>query len=191
MGRLVRFYCAVFWAIERALDGWFLGLFARIVFAGTMLVHFLDSAATKVGGGIEGFFELSTGAYVQVLPQRMAAVGGDPAALAQWERLLVQIATYAEFFLPLFIVIGWFTRLASLGMIVFVAAMTWVAVTGHGVTDAELGGWFDGEINAPIWDVRALWMFVLAFLFVKGPGAVSLDWLFGHNYVRRRAYDDF
>lgn len=191
MGRLVRFYCAVFWSIERALDAWFLGLLARVVFAGTMLVYFLDSALTKVGGGPGGFFEVSTGAYMQILPGRMAAVGGDPAALAEWERVLVHVATYAEFFLPLLIVVGWFTRLASLGMIVFVVAMTWVQVTGHGVTAAELGGWFDREPNAPIWDVRALWMVLLAYLFVKGPGAFSLDWLFGHNYVRRRVYDDF
>jgi putative oxidoreductase len=71
------------------------------------------------------------------------------------------------------------TRLASLGMICFVAVMTYVDITGHGAEPETIGAPFDRLADAAIWDQRLLWCFLLLVLVVKGGGYLSLDRLFG------------
>ena len=179
MGIFVRAYYGVFRAIERALGGWFLGVAARFVFAGVLFVFFWKSALTKVGSGLIGFFTPAVGAYAQILPKQMEAAGFDPTKLTQLEHVVVYAGTYAEFLLPILIVVGLFTRAAALGMIVFVAVMTYTDIAGHGVA---VGMLFDGRQDA-ILDQRVLWLFPLVYLMLRGPGAISLDRLFGRRFI--------
>ncbi|WP_093251574.1 DoxX family protein [Rubrimonas cliftonensis] len=163
-------------AVEDALEGWFLGLAARLAFAAVLFGYYWNSALTKVGDGLSGFFDLTAGAYVQIVPWAMEAVGYDDAAIGflPWGAL-VAAGTYLEFLLPLLIVAGLLTRLAALGMIGFVAVQSWVDVTFHGADAATVGALFDRIPSSVILDQRLLWAFLLSVLVAKGAGAVSLD----------------
>ncbi|WP_340115916.1 DoxX family protein [Pelagibius sp. 7325] len=165
---------------EAALDGWFLGLLARFVFAAVLLVYYLNSAATKVGDGIAGFFAVGDNAYFQILPSVVEAYGYDASQVPffPWD-IIVFAGTYAEFILPLLIVLGLFTRLAALGMIGFTLVQSYVDIAFHGVDAKTIGSWFDRLPDATILDQRAFWIFLLLVLVVKGAGAVSLDWVLG------------
>lgn len=182
MAFLVRAHNGVFHLLQRLFEDWLIGTLARLVFAGVLLVFFLNSARTKLGEGLLGFISLDTGAYVQILPQRFEAVGYDPAMLSLGEKAVVYAGTYGEVILPILVVVGLFTRIASLGMIVFIAVMTYVDVVGQGVTD--IGGWFDGGTPNSIVDQRSLWLFLLLVLVLKGPGPLSLDAIFGRMFNR-------
>jgi len=162
--------------IRRMLDPWFLGLLARLVFASVLTGYFLNSAGTKVGDGIAGFFMIRDNAYYQILPTIVEAAGGDVSriALLPWG-LIVMLGTYAEFALPILLVIGLFTRPAALGMIGFVAVQTIVDILFHMVDPATIGGFFDRMPDAAIADQRLLWVFLLAYLALEGPGRISLD----------------
>jgi putative oxidoreductase len=96
--------------------------------------------------------------------------------------LIVALGTYAEFLLPVLIVAGLATRPAALGMIGFTLVQSWVDVAFHGADATTLGALFDRDPAGVILDQRALWLFLYAYLAVKGAGAVSLDAL-----LRRRA----
>lgn len=154
-----------------------LSLLARGVFAATLLVYFWASGLTKLGDGLLGLFQPSTGAYAQIFPKQMEAVVYDVSQLSAYHWLVVTLGTWAEFILPLLIVVGLFTRLAALGMIGFVVVQSLTDLYGHGgIAHAEtLGAWFDRIPDAPILDQRAFWMLVLVTLVIKGAGALSLD----------------
>lgn len=162
--------------MTRALDPWFLGLLARVVFASVLAGYFLNSAGTKVGEGIAGFFMIRDNAYYQILPSVVEGAGGDVSqiALLPWG-IIVALGTYAEFILPILIVVGLFTRLAALGMIGFVAVQTVVDILFHMVDAQTIGTFFDRAPDATIADQRLLWLFVLAYLALKGPGTASVD----------------
>ncbi|MEM0907790.1 MAG: DoxX family protein [Pseudomonadota bacterium] len=176
---LVRLHNSVFSALQRLLDGWLISSLARLVFAGVLFVYFWNSAMTKLGDGIMGLFSLSVGAYAQILPKQMEAVSFDPSALPLVSHLIVYAGTYAEIVLPVCIVVGLFTRLASIGMIGFIAVMTWTDITQHAVDAATIGAWFDRDSGSAIADQRSLWVFLLIVLALKGPGPLSLDALWG------------
>jgi putative oxidoreductase len=184
--RLTALHGRIFGLAEARLDGWFLGLFARFVFAAVLLVYYLNSAATKVGEGIAGFFSIGDNAYFQILPSVVEAYGYDASQVPffPWD-LIVIAGTYAEFVLPLLIVLGLFTRLAALGMIGFIALQSYVDIAFHGADAATIGAWFDHLSNAAILDQRALWVFLLVTLVVKGAGAVSLDALLCRSVAKR------
>jgi hypothetical protein len=88
-------------------------------------------------------FELSTGAYAQIIPPIIEAAGYDKSAVALPWTALVYAGTYAEFVLPVLLVIGLFGRLAALGMIGFVIVQSYVDLTFHGVDAETAGAWFD------------------------------------------------
>ncbi|MGR6429288.1 DoxX family protein [Rhizobium sp. PAMB 3174] len=179
---LTRLYADIFSSIERALDGWFLGLAARLVFLAVLYLYFLNSALTKVGDGLLGLVRLSAGAYYQIVPQAVDAAGGDVDAIGflPWG-LIVHLGTYAEFVLPALIVAGLFTRAAALGMIGFIAVQTLVDITLHMVDAETIGALFDRFPDSVIADQRLLWVFPLAYLAIKGAGLVSLDALLWHR----------
>ncbi len=181
---LATLHHGIFRRLEAALDGWFLGLFARFVFAALLLVYFLSSATTKLGEGALGFIHLSAGAYIQIVPSIMEASGYDPSAIAffPWG-LIVHLGTYTEVLLPLLIVVGLFTRLAALGMIGFVAVQTYVDINFHGADATTIGSWFDRTADSAIADQRLLWMMPLVYLVVKGAGGVSIDHLLARRFV--------
>ena len=165
-------------ALERAAGAWFLGLMARLVFASVLLVYFVNSAATKVGSGFPGVLMAKIGAYAQMLPPIAEAAGYDPDKIAfmPWG-LLVHTGAYLEFLLPVMILLGLFTRLASLGMIGFIAVMTFVDIQFHGVDEKTVGGFFDRFPDAVISDQRLLWLFLLVYLVLRGAGSFSADGL--------------
>jgi putative oxidoreductase len=161
------------------LQDWFPGLLARLTFASVLFFYFFNSAKTKVGEGVQGFLQVQDNAYFQILPKVVEQYGYDasqvPAFPYQW---IVYAGTYSEFILPVLIVIGLFTRMAALGMIVFVAVQTYVDITAHAVDEKTIGAFFDRFPDAMIADQRLLWVFPLVYLFIYGAGKLSLDHLF-------------
>jgi putative oxidoreductase len=169
----------VFGVLERLGDSWLLGLIARFAFAAVLWSYFLNSAKTKVGDGLLGFFSISPGAYYQIALPAVEAAGGDVDAVSffPWG-LLVFMGTYAEFILPLLIVIGLFSRIAALGMIGFIAVQTFVDITVHQIGAESIGAWFDRFPDSIIADQRLLWIVPLTVIILKGPGLLSVDaWL--------------
>jgi putative oxidoreductase len=150
-----------------------LPLLARLVFAAVLLGYFWASGLTKLG---DGLFSPSVGAYAQIFPRAMEAAGFDVSQMGLGRRLVVVAGTWAEFVLPVLIVLGVATRLAALGMIGFVAVQSLTDVYGHG---AGWGAWFDRASDAVIADQRALWLLLLVVLVAKGAGALSVDRILG------------
>ncbi|NRB19231.1 MAG: DoxX family protein [Rhodobacteraceae bacterium] len=181
MHALISIHNAIFTLIERA-GSWLLPLAARFVFAATLLMYYWNSGLTKLGDGIFGLVSPSIGAYSQIFPKQLEAVGYDTSQMGAFQWLVVVAGTWAEFILPLLLVIGLATRLASLGMIGFVGMQSLTDVYGHGVSDLKtLGAWFDRFPDGVILDQRLLWVFILSVLVIKGAGAISVDAL-----LRRR-----
>lgn len=191
IGFFVRLYTMVFGTLERLTNGWLLGLAARFIFAAVLLQFFWNSALTKIGGNVMNIFTPTAGAYAQMLPKLMEQVSYDTSQIAFFPYgLMVLLGTWGEFILPVLVVVGLFTRFASLGMIVFVCVMTYVDIYGHGADAKTIGALFDGEPYAIISDDRLFWIFLLLVLTLKGPGVFSLDWLLGRSYRRREMYYD-
>lgn len=145
---------------------------ARLVFAAVLLAYFWGAAGTKLGEGVAGLWTPDFGAYAQIFPRQIEAVGYDPSQLGLYHRLVVLAGTWAEYVLPALIVIGLLTRLAALGMIGFVAVQSATDIWGHGVAP---GAWFDRASDAVIADQRAFWVLLLVILVLKGAGPLSLD----------------
>ncbi|NVK33364.1 MAG: DoxX family protein [Rhodobacteraceae bacterium] len=186
---IVRLYQAFFAQLEAITSGWFLGLTARLVFGSTLLVYFINSGMTKVGKGPLGFLAPSDGAYAQILPSLMEQVGYDTSQIEFFPYgLIVLLGTWAEFVLPVLVVIGLFTRAASLGMIVFIVVMTVVDITGHHVDASTIGMVFDSNPSSLIADQRMLWLMVLFIPLLRGPGCISLDAILSTYYRRRESY---
>lgn len=171
------------WAGVRA-ERWIsplLAPLARLVFAAVLAGYFWASALTKMGEGPLGILFPSAGAYVQIFPKAMDAVGYDPSRLGFMAGIVVIAGILAEILLPLLIVTGLFTRLAALGMIGFIAVQTATDIRGHG---AKAGAWFDAASDSLIADQRALWIFLLLVLVARGGGALALDRLLPTHRLR-------
>lgn len=175
MNALARLHARIFAPLDRA--EWVLPTLARFLFAAVLAVYFWISALTKVGDGIWGVFQPSLGAYAQIFPKVMEAVGYDTTQLGVYHWAVVTAGTLAEFLLPALIIIGLLTRLASLGMIGFIVVQSLTDLYGHDKWgDAlVLGAWFDAPSGSLIMDQRALWVFLLLVLVVKGAGPISFD----------------
>ncbi|KIN71677.1 DoxX family protein [Sulfitobacter guttiformis] len=156
---------------------WLLPSVARFLFAAILLMYFWVSGLTKLGEGFLGLFSPSTGAYAQIFPRVIEAVGYDTDQMALWQKFVVLAGTWAEFILPALIVIGLLTRLAALGMIGFLALQTLTDLYGHGGwgDPQVVGAWFDRFADGIILDQRALWIFLLLVIIVKGAGPLSFD----------------
>lgn len=178
MNLLITLHARIFGALETYLAPALLPSLARLLFMGVLFMYYWNAGLTKTGEGVMGLFQLSPGAYIQILPRAVEAAGYDPMALGALARGTVLVGTWTEFVLPILLAVGLFTRLAALGMIGFVLVQTWVDVTGHG---AVLGMWFDRHADGLI-DVRALWIFPLLVLVLRGGGPISVDALLGRWY---------
>lgn len=155
-----------------------LPLAARLVFAGVLLTYFWASAATK----LDSFpFGLSLGAYAQIFPRVFEAAGYNASEMGLFHRLVILMGTYAEYILPLLIVLGLFTRLAALGMIGFVVVQSATDIWGHKAGAATIGAWFDRDSASLIADQRSLWILLFLILVLRGAGPLSLD-----SLARRR-----
>ncbi len=183
IGKIWRIHTVVFGALERALDGWFIGLAARLVFASTLLLYYLNSGMLKLGDGMFGFLFPSVGAFAQILPPVMEEYGFDASAIPYFPyHLIVLLGTWAEIILPVMIVAGLLTRISALSMIIFIAVQSYVDIVFHGLEPRFVGAMFDRIPDAIIYDQRLLWLFPLVVLVVKGSGMLSLDYLL----LRRR-----
>ena len=174
VGGLVRAHDAAFSGLQNAVENWLPGLLARLVFASTLLFFFWNSGFTKIDGS--GLVDV-TNALAQMAPRAIEEAGYDASELGFHYHLMAFAGTYGEFLLPALVVAGLFTRLASLGMIVFIIVMTYVDVAGHGTVAFDLSKAFDGQPSDLIVDQRLLWLFPLVYLVVKGAGAISVDGL--------------
>ena len=173
---LTALHDAVFSGLERATVPVMTSL-ARFIFAAVLLIYYWNSGLTKLGDGFLGFLFPSDGAYIQIFPKAVEAAGYDFSQLGTFHWLVVVAGTWAEFLLPLAIVIGLFTRLAALGMIGFVAVQTLTDLYGHGgiAHEGTLGAWFDRMPDSIVLDQRAFWVFVLLYLVFRGGGPLSVD----------------
>lgn len=186
---MIGLHNAVFAALQRNLENWMLGLLARLTFASVLLFYFWHSGTRKLEafqrgaeGGLLEHFTVSGNVFGQMAPKAFEAVTYDASALGTPYWIMAYSGTYAEFLLPLMIVIGFMTRIAAAGMIVFVIVQSYVDITGHGVDDKTIGMPFDRIQDSAIVDQRLLWVFPLVYLVVRGAGTVSLD----HLFSRRR-----
>jgi len=174
MNALYRLEDAVLGPIGRPLDSAMTTL-ARLTFLAVLAGFFWSSAMTKLGPGIAGVFSPSAGAYVQILPAQMEAVGYDESQLGLFADLIVLAGMWAEFAIPALIVAGLFTRAASLAMIGFIVVMSVVDIAGHAADAATIGMWFDRTPDAKILDQRLLWIVLLLIPAARGAGPLSLD----------------
>ena len=172
---LIRMFNQFLEAVDVRSSAWLVPTLARLVFAGVLLVYFWRSAAVKLGDGLFGFINPTPGAYVQVFPKAMEAVGYDQSQLSILHTLVVIAGTWGELLLPLLIIVGFLTRLAALGMIAFVVVQSIVDIYGHGVGGKDLGTWFDSTSGSLILDQRSFWMFLFLIILLKGAGPISLD----------------
>lgn len=178
MSFVYHLFTGLFAVLQKAAGDWFLGLAARLTFASVLLGYFLNSALTKVGSGFPDFLIPGTGAYVQILPTLTKSVGYDTDKISfiPWG-IIVTMGTYAEFVLPVLVVIGLFTRLSALGMIGFIFVMSYVDIYFHNIDEKTLGAPFDRFQDSVIADQRLLWLFPLVYLVIRGAGMVSVDGL--------------
>ena len=174
MSRLFTLHDRLFTQIETRL-GALLPLLARLTFAAVLLFYFWGSARTKLGDGLLGFLIPADGAYFQIFPRVGETVGFDASQLGLYHQIVVVAGMWAEFALPLLIVLGLFTRLAALGMAGFILVQSLTDVVGHGIGGDDLGRWFDAASGALILDQRALWLLLLAILVIRGGGWLSAD----------------
>lgn len=155
--------------------GALLPLLARLTFAAVLLFYFWGSARTKLGGGLLGFLIPADGAYFQIFPRVGESVGFDASQLGLYHQIVVVAGMWAEFALPLLIVLGLMTRLAALGMAGFIVVQSLTDVVGHGIAGDDLGHWFDAASGSLILDQRVLWLLLLAILMIRGGGLLSVD----------------
>lgn len=177
MQAFLRIYDVVVSLIVKLAGSWFLPTLARFAFAATLLVYYWNSAWLKLGDGLFGFLSPSSGAYVQIFPKAMEAVSYDSSQLSWFHWAVVIAGTAAEFILPALIVLGLFTRLASVAMIGFITVQSLTDLYAHGGIDhpATVGAWFDRLSDGTILDQRLFWITILAILIVKGAGPLSVD----------------
>lgn len=179
---LIEFYRQTVRQVEAMLDGWFLGLLARLVFLAVLLPYYINSALTK----FDGTFLIADSAYYQIALPAVDAAGGDVSAVSLFPwGLMVLFGSYGEIILPLLLVAGLSTRIAALGMIGFIIVQTLTDVLVHNVDATTIGALFDRFPDSVILDQRLLWIFPLVYLAVKGGGLFSLDKLLCTVWTRR------
>lgn len=170
MTRLLTFYDAVT-SLFVTKSSNLLPILARLVFALVLAGYFWSSALTK----FEGPFSPTVGAYAQIFPRAFEAANYDLQSFGLWHWSVVMAGAYAELVLPLLLVLGLLTRLASLGMIGFIVVQSVTDIVGHGADAATIGQWFDRVPDALILDQRALWIALLAVPLLLGGGRISAD----------------
>lgn len=180
LNRLIALHNRAFAALDAALSDWFLGLSARLIFSSALFFYYFNSGISKLGEGLFGLFQPSAAAYAQILPPIAEAVLYDTSQIAffPWT-IIVILGTITEILLPLLILFGLITRLASLAFIGFIGVQTYVDIAFHGIESETIGAVFDQVHNSEILDFRLLAILPLILLALKGPGKASLDYLIG------------
>ncbi len=123
-------------------------LFTRVALAGI----FWRSARTKVEDG--SWLQMSDTTVLLFREEY-----GMP-----WPEITGLLATYAEHFLPILVVLGLFTRIGAAGLLVMTLVIQFFVYPE---------AW---------WQVHILWVALAGILTVRGGGIFSLDRLTGHKF---------
>ncbi|ATW02885.1 DoxX family protein [Sphingorhabdus sp. YGSMI21] len=123
-------------------------LFTRVALAGI----FWRSARTKVEDG--SWLQMSDTTVLLFREEY-----GMP-----WPEITGLLATYAEHFLPILVVLGLFTRIGAAGLLVMTLVIQFFVYPE---------AW---------WQVHILWVALAGILIVRGGGIFSLDRLTGHKF---------
>lgn len=184
--QLIAIYDRFCVSLKQCGDDWMMGLIARLGFSSVVLLFFWNSALTKLGTGFPGVLQPGIGAYAQILPPIAQSTGYDLSQIAffPWG-LIVYAGTYAEILLPLAILLGVFTRLASVAMIGFIVVMSIVDVVFHDLDEKTIGFLFDRMSDGIIFDQRLLWVLPLIYLVFYGAGRVSLDHILRQKFISK------
>lgn len=102
-------------------------------------------------------FDLSVVLPVQVRPETFTAFLTQYTALPAPPVLAAYAVSYAEFILPVMLVLGFGTRIAALGLLIM-TAMIQIYV-----------------LPQALWDVHVYWAAILMVLLALGPGPISAD----------------
>jgi len=132
----------IFDGIARLIPGWLLALLAR----GSIAYTFWSSGRTKVSGFLDTsdstFFLFEQDYAVPLIPSQIAA----------------HIATYAEHFFPILLILGLFTRFAALSLLVMTSVIQIF-------------------VYPDAWSVHMWWTLAMLYLMKYGAGVISLDHL--------------
>ena len=179
--KIILLFDSVVQSMQTYLEDWLPGLVSRFLFAGILAGYYWNSALTKITD-----FSVNDKAYVQILPHLLEDVNYDVTQISfiPWG-VIVHAGTYAEFILPALIIFGIFTRLSALGMIGFIVVQSFVDIIFHNTDKRTIGALFDRFPDAVIVDQRLLWVFLLFYLILYGPGRISVDSLLSRWYRNR------
>lgn len=148
----------------------------RLIFAAVLLPWTLGTAASMIAGSSLsmgppiGSLGLTLGAYSFWLPDILSRLNSRPTPA---ETALVLGMTLALALLPVLIVAGLATRAASLGWLIFLAAMSALA------PEDQRGRLFDMDAFSMTPDMTLLWAALVLPLILHGAGPISLDQLIG------------
>ena len=132
----------IFDGIARLIPEWLLALLAR----GSIAYTFWSSGRTKVSG----FLDISDSTYF--LFEQEYAVPLIPSEIA------AHMATYAEHFFPILLVLGLFTRFAALSLLIMTSVIQIF-------------------VYPDAWSVHMWWALAMLYLMKYGAGVISLDHL--------------
>jgi len=132
----------IFDGIARLIPEWLLALLAR----GSIAYTFWSSGRTKVSGFLDisdsTFFLFEQEYAVPLIPSQIAA----------------HMATYAEHFFPILLVLGLFTRFAALSLLIMTSVIQIF-------------------VYPDAWSVHMWWALAMLYLMKYGAGVISLDHL--------------
>jgi putative oxidoreductase len=149
MNALLTRYESLFDIIARLIPASFLGLLARLTIAYT----FWSSGRTKVDGILN---VTDTTLYLFKEEYAVPVIPSDIAAY---------MATYAEHFFPILLVLGLFTRFAALSLLIMTLVIQLF-------------------VYPDAWNVHMWWAIAMLYLIKQGGGIASLDHLLGSSSER-------
>jgi putative oxidoreductase len=149
MNALIARYESLFDVIARLIPASLLGLFARLAIAYT----FWSSGRTKVDGILNvtdtTLYLFKEEYAVPVIPSNIAAY----------------MATYAEHFFPILLVLGLFTRFAALSLLLMTLVIQLF-------------------VYPDAWNVHMWWAIAMLYLIKQGGGIASFDHMIGKSSDR-------
>jgi putative oxidoreductase len=149
MNALIARYESLFDVIARLIPASLLGLFARLAIAYT----FWSSGRTKVDGILNvtdtTLYLFKEEYAVPVIPSNIAAY----------------MATYAEHFFPILLVLGLFTRFAALSLLLMTLVIQLF-------------------VYPDAWNVHMWWAIAMLYLIKQGGGMASFDYMIGKSSDR-------
>jgi putative oxidoreductase len=137
---------SLFDGIARLIPGSLLTLLARLAIAYT----FFSSGRTKVSGLLE---VTDTTKFLFAEEYQVPVIPPDIAAY---------LATYAEHFFPILLLLGLFTRFAALSLLLMTLVIQLF-------------------VYPDAWNVHMWWAIAMLYLLKQGGGTLSLDHLLGHS----------